>query len=69
MSDYIVHCRWPNGDDEYFHTSILSEATGWAFDAQQEANCHAVVYIQAPHQLQPIRSHNNCLSRPHCAIL
>lgn len=71
MHTYIVYCRWPQGDDEYFHTDDEQEALGWAHDASVEASCRASVYsiyhkpvlVPKTRRLPPIHTTNTCTYR------
>lgn len=44
MQEFLVQCRWPDGDVEYFLSDSEAEARSWAADARRDADCAAGVY-------------------------
>lgn len=58
MKDFMVHCRWPDGDTEWFFSDDESMARSWAADARQENDCTAGVYgllvVESPDSSVPV---------------
>lgn len=44
MKDFVVYCRWPDGDTEWLFADTEKEARSWAADARIESECMAGVY-------------------------
>ncbi|UZP67344.1 hypothetical protein N1030_17370 [Desulfovibrio mangrovi] len=44
MQDFLVQCRWPDGEIEYFLSDSEAEARAWAADARRDSECVAGVY-------------------------